>query len=1193
MPHPEPLPAFASLHTHSYYSLLSATPSPRDLLTHAPSTGATAMALTDTHSGYGLIELTQAAAKLDHTVQPILGVELALSTDASDSARWERRPGLDGHEGRLVILAQTDTGYRHLMALISAAHQQGYFHQPRIDFELLAAHHDGLIFLLSGPQGALGQTLTDKGEPAASALLDRLVATVGAERTVCELIARSGPAHQSLNLWQLAQAKARGLQWVVTHQARYLQPDDQTAADTLWCIGRSEVRTAPGRVSPMADYHHKSWPEMCQILSYIDDADLETARRTTLAIADSVTLQLEFGQNLLPEYPVPDGRTEADELRARCLAAIAGRYTQTDIPESDIHQRLDYELSVISRMGFDAYFLITEDFVQYAKDHQIAVGPGRGSAAGSIVAYLLGITNVDPLRYELLFERFLNPERVSMPDIDIDFSDERREEVFDYVVQKYGAEKVAKVCTFGTLSAKAALKDTGRALGVPFTDMNALTKLLPSKPGFKLSEVPDIEEAMTVISRSPLLQQVYDIACQLEGTVRHVSVHACAVIIGRGDLRQTAPIQPSPSDDTVTITQYPYQQLESLGLLKMDFLGLRNLSILERTLASITASTGQTIDLETIPEQDPATFAMMSEGETTGVFQFESAGMRRYLKELRPTEFEDLVAMNALYRPGPMEYIPTYIEGKHDPTTVTYMHPDLEPILAKTYGIAVYQEQVLKIAQVFAGFSLGQADILRKAIGKKIAEILQQQRAKFIDGAVAKGYEESLAVSLFDDIVIPFSGYGFNRSHAVCYARIAYETAYLRANYPLQFMQAMMSVDHKNTDRIVMEMHECAQMGITVLPPSLNQSSANFALAQQGPDTVIRFGLSAIKGMGEDTVATIIAERDRAGAFRDLADFAARVPAKLINKKTLEALAFSGGLDQFGDRLAIVQSIDDLTKYAREQQKQADTGQMGLFGAAEAPQQIGFTLPKAQSTKAQRLAWERESLGMYVSDHPLSGLGEIFAEQGTPIGQLGDLTPKAPHDPLLDGEEGSSGHSGAEDAPPPPPPAKSSKLPVTIHGLVQTSKKIMTRAGTPMARLTVADLTGSVSVTVFPRVYATLTADSLAVDQLVRVDGKYQTRDEGNEVIASDVQSVSVHQLKGETLRPTHVQLTPDAITISIPERTPKATVTELKRLLIAQRCPKGLPCHILVRGQDVLLPFVLQMPEATITQIDSLLHQS
>ena len=1149
---------FVNLHTHSFYSLLQGSASPKAVLEKAKSFGCPAVALTDSGAGYGLIDFYEQAENVKE-IKPILGAELFVGTDS----RFERRAGIDGREGHVVVLAKNKVGYQNLLKLISHAHLEGFYYKPRVDFELLEKYREGLILLTGSVSGLVGKAFHQFGKEKAEELFEKINTAFGAENVFCELIARNYEYQKDLNKFQIELAEKYKNKIVITSDARFMDEEDEDAADTLFCIGKNLQADDTGRKKFAEGNFFKSFEQMELELSYIDDEILERARKNAIAVADEIDLELEFGQNLLPHFTVERGETEASQLRKDCEMKLEWRYGKNISQE--ILERLDYELGVIGKMHFDAYFLIVADFIRFAKNNEIAVGPGRGSAAGSIVAYLLGITNIDPIKYELLFERFLNPERISMPDIDIDFSDERREEVMQYVVEKYGAEKVSKVCTFGTMSAKAALKDVGRAQGIPFAEMNALTKILPNRPGFTLADAAKNKDFKALVDAKPNLSKVFALAKKLEGCVRHVSVHACAVIIGHEDLTNSTPIQWAPGAEELKITQFPYQQLEHLGLLKMDFLGLKNLSVLEKTIANIKITSDEELNLLEIPIDDTKTFQMMAEGETTGVFQFESSGMRRYLKELKPTEFEDLVAMNALYRPGPMEYIPVYIEGKHNPEKVKYEHEVLEPILKKTYGIAVYQEQVLKIAQVFAGFSLGEADILRKAIGKKIASILAKQREKFISGAVEKGFAKKLATKIFDEIVVPFSGYGFNRSHAVCYARIAYETAYLRANYPVEFMAAMMTTDRHNTDRTVLEMNECTAMGIEVLPPSINQSGAHFTvidekvagqleIVEEAEDVKpvhskkIRFGLTAIKGVGEETVNQIIFERKENGRFESLQEFSKRVPAKLMNKKTLEALGFSGALDEFGDRRAVVDSLDDLAKFAKEFQEKSISGQVGLFGGID-DSAIEFALKNTVATKEDILAWERESLGLFVSDHPLKGLQSYFSKYGILIGTLTE----------------------AEDL--------GQKR--TMHGIVTEVRRIVTRNGKNMAIIALEDTSGKIECAVFPQIHERIPTRALEVDAFLRVRGKIEERNGTLNMIIDEIKIGDLSEVgkwraqqeeKEEEAEKKEVKK--KKITIEIPKGTSKEKVDQLKVFLKKNETHEGIQVEIKILDKKILLPF-------------------
>jgi DNA polymerase III subunit alpha len=1153
---------FVNLHTHSWYSILEAAMSPQQLLESAEKLGCPAVALTDVSAGYGLVEFFQKAK--GGTVKSILGVEMAIATDS----RFEKRAGIDGREGHLVLLAKNLVGWKNLLFLISQASLEGMYYKPRVDWELLQSRSEGLLVLSGGTAGLIGRSFRDFGEKRAQQVLEKIQKIFGIENVYLEFIARDYPEQQELNAFFVTLAEKTGTPTVASSDARYAVAEDEEACDTLVCIGKNQQVNDPGRFKFAERNWFKSWEEICKDLSNVPDEILEQSRKNTLVVADLINLELQFNQSLLPNFDVPEGESEASHLRNNCEKMISKLYPNADMKYKKVIQdRLDYELSIIGSMGFEAYFLIVQDFIDFAREKGIAVGPGRGSAAGSLVSFLLQITTIDPLGYELLFERFLNPERISMTDIDIDFSDERRHEVLQYVTEKYGVEKVSKVCTFGTLAAKAAIKDVGRAQGVPYSDMNAFTKLLPTKPGLTLDDALSFPDFKTKLDANASLKKVFDVAKKLEGCVRHVGVHACAVIIGHDDLRENSPLQWAPGADAVKITQFPYQQLESIGLLKMDFLGLRNLSILERAVQHIKQTCNQEVDLSQIPIDDALTFEkVFAVGETTGVFQFESSGMRRYLKELKPTEFEDLVAMNALYRPGPMEYIPTYIAGKHGTEEVKFLDPVLEPILKKTYGIAVYQEQIMRIAQDFAGFSLGQADILRKAIGKKKIKLLEEQRIKFLEGAVKMKRTKKTAEKMFDDIIVPFAGYGFNRSHAVCYARIAYETAYLRAHYPEEFMAAMMTTDRNNTDRIVMEMNECNTMEMEVLPPSVNESGSHFTVIVPNTETglfdsvspdktgldneknkkKIRFGLSAIKGLGEETVNQIIAERNSGGDFISLQDFAERVPSKLVNKKTLEALGFSGAFDVFGNRKAVVDSLEDLSSFAREFQDKKDAGQMGLFGGTDSSA-VKFTLRDGEATKDDILRWERESLGLYVSEHPLKGMSRYFEKFGRLI------------------------HSFSEE---------DLGKQVVIHGLVTDVRRILTRRGKNMAVLTIEDTSGKMELAVFPMIFEKTSSAVFEVDAFVRIRGKIEERDGSFNCIAEELRVGDLAKIQSVHVFADVDEKSETPFEFTIPSYATTGQVDAIKKIIRERKSDAGYAREFILKlgKNSVKVPFLVDI---------------
>ena len=883
---------FVHVHCHSTYSLLEALPSPEEIVLRAKELGQSAVGLTDKGHTYGLTEFYQCALK--HKVKPLLGLE----TYVARRTRHDKESGTDTKRYPLVLLAETQEGYQNLLQLATKAALEGMYYKPRVDAELLENYGKGLI-ALSGPMsGAIPQAALAEDGERIKELVEQYRGFFGEDNLYFELMDLPNVNGQSeINQQLIKWGKELNVPLVATCNAHYCKPEDAEAHDVLLCIQKNAHVDDPSRFSMRdSDFSMRPYEEIEKIFAHVPEA-LEN----TKVIADRCNIELDFGTYRIPRFPVPDKKTEAAYLRELATEGLAKQYKN---PTQEHRDRLEYELKVIEEVDFAGYFLIVSDFVNEAKRRGITVGPGRGSAAGSMIAYCLKITGLDPIEHGLLFERFLNPERISMPDFDIDFADNRRDEVLDYVREKYGEDKVVQICTFGTLAARAAVKDVGRAYGVPFLEMNSLAKLIPERPGTTLDEALETQELKSAYDTNETYKKIIDIALKLEKKARHVSVHACGVIITEEPTVCYTALQRAPKDDQTIITQSSAKPLEALGLLKMDFLGLMNLTVIQTTLEIIERTEGKELDIANIPIDDSETYALLQRGITTGVFQLESGGMRRYLKQLKPTVFGDITAMVSLYRPGPMEYIPSFIKRKHGKEKVKYIHDDLKPILEPTYGIGIYQEQILQIAQVFAGFSLGSADILRRAIGKKIKSELDAQREKFIAGAMEKGYDKALAEKIFDDVITPFAGYGFNKSHAAGYARIAYETAYLKAHYPVEFMSALLSSDAQRTDRVMIEIEECREMGIEVLPPDINESLRHFTAMPK--ECAIRFGLTAIKGIGDSSVQQIIEVREQGEKFSSLEDFASRVPAKIINKKTVDALAKAGALDSLGERRTLV-----------------------------------------------------------------------------------------------------------------------------------------------------------------------------------------------------------------------------------------------------------------------------------------------
>lgn len=871
----------------------------------------------------------------------------------------------------------------------------------------------------------------------------------------------------TVNEAMVSLARELGLPLVATHDVHYLSPDDAEAQDVLVAIQTNRKVAEEDRLSMKhEDFSLASGETMEQYFAHLPEAIANSG-----AIARRVNLEIPLGKNVLPSFTVPAGETSDSYLRTLTLAGVAKRYPKTSEDEAKtIRERIDYELSVIAKTGFASYFLIVQDFVNWAKTQKISVGPGRGSAAGSIVSYLLNITDVDPLAYGLLFERFLNPARISMPDIDLDFADDRRDEVIRYVAQKYGHDHVAQIITFGTMAARAAIRDAGRAMSLPYSFCDQLAKMIPF--GMSLTEAleknPELKERH---ANDADATRVITMARKLEGVARNASTHACGVVITKEPLTEYVPLQHSSQDDETIITQYEMHAVESLGLLKMDFLGLRNLTVIQNTLATIQTRHGVAIDIATLPLDDEKTFALLRAGNTTGIFQLESAGMRRYLKQLAPTTLEDIIAMISLYRPGPMEAIPDFVNAKHGRRQVTYLHPVFEPILKNTYGVIVYQDQVLEIARRFAGFTYAEADILRKAVGKKIKSLLDEQKKKFIDGAVREGHREPLAKKVWD-FIEPFARYGFNKAHAACYAMIAYETAYLKANYPAEFMASLMTGDVVDSDRITIEVDECRNLAIRVLPPAVNESREQFTVVD---NATIRFGLSAIKNVGSDLVDAVVRERTAQGPFRSLSDFLARVRTKALNRKSLESLAKCGALDELGERRSILHDIERILIYARRVQKDSVVGQAGLFAATAEAETLTLT-KVSPATGNERLRWEKELIGFYISDHPVRAHAERLRLTTIPIHQLD-----------------SEAHEGRR---------------VTVGGVITTITRKITREGNPMLFVALEDVSGKLEAVIFPSVL-TRTAALWREDEVVVAAGRITFRDGTSKLLVSDAKEVT------------------------------------------------------------------------------------
>ncbi len=1016
---------FVHLHTHSHYSLLDGLATPKALVARAKELGMEALALTDHGNLYGAIEFYKAAKAAG--IKPILGVEAYVA----QRTRFDKASGADDRSFHLTLLVENLTGWKNLIKLISRANLEGFYYKPRVDHELLREHHEGLIALSGCYSGELIRTILRKGMPEAEGVIRTYQSIFGAQNYFIEVSHHphfSPKDHAIVRPALIALAAKFQIPMVATQDIHYLKKADAPYHDILLAVGTGNKLSDEKRMTLKADdFSMRSEEEM--IASF---PDLPQAVENAATVAARCSVELTLGKNILPAFPLPEGETANSYVRRLVMERFAGRYPDDS---QAAHERVEYELSVIDWTGFAGYFLIVQDFINWAKDRGIVVGPGRGSAAGSIVAYILGITNVDPLPFNLLFERFLNPDRIQMPDIDVDIADARRSEVLGYLKEKYGDDRVANIITFGTMAARAAVRDVGRALGADYALCDKLAKLIPFKVGQELATALETtDELRSFIASDPMAKKIIDGAMHLEGVARHASVHACGTVITPGPLMDYLPLQYAPQDPTAIVTQFEMHAVEDLGILKMDILGLKNLTILEETIRLIRECGKGEVDANDLPQGDKKTYAMLQEGDTTGVFQFESAGMRRYMKMLKPTQLEDLVALVAAYRPGPMELIPSFIDRKHGKEVITYLHPKLEPILRTTYGIGIYQEQMMQIARDLAGYTLAEADTLRKAIGKKIQSLLDEQREKIISGMKANGISPSIAQAIWD-LFPPFARYGFNKSHAVCYAVIGYQTAYLKAHYPVEFMTALLNADAGDTERMAFLVSECQKMGIKVLPPDITKSGIHFMPEEEN----IRFGLLAIKNVGKNIVEAVIVERDARGPFKALSDLLYRVNHKDLNKKSLESLTKAGALDSLGfDRSALLGNMDDILKFSTLVKKSKNEAQAGLFGGTGISETALKLKPMEPIPHEEQLQWEKELLGFYISDHPLSAYAD----------KLKAIKARAIKDVLE---------------------VKDEKEELIVGGLVSKVQSIITKTGKPMAFVTIEDMTHTLEVIVFPK----------------------------------------------------------------------------------------------------------------------------
>lgn len=1115
-------PQFVHLHVHSHYSLLDGLGKVPELVAKAKEHNMPALALTDHGVLYGAIEFFNECQKAG--IKPIIGQEAYIAP----RGMADKAAGVDTKPYHMILLAKNLEGYKNLIKITSAAHLDGYYYKPRVDRDFLSRHAKGLI-------GTTACLASETSRMIMDGRFDELEQTV---KTYQEIFGKDSyylelqhhpaiPEQQVVNQHLRDLAANLKMPLIATNDAHYVNSEDHVSHDQLVCIQTGRLVSDTNRMLYTGDFSLKTPDEMAEAF-----ADVPEALENTIKVAELVDLDIPLGENELPKFTLPAGETEESLLKKWCEEGLKERY-HTITPE--IRQRLDFELETVFRMGFPGYFLIVADFLRFARSKGIVVGPGRGSAAGSIIAYATKITNVDPLKYGLLFERFLDPSRISMPDIDMDFEDIRRGEVIDYVRQKYGDDHVAGIITFGTIMARAAVRDVGRVLGMTYNRVDEIAKVIP--PPIQGRHIPlaksihNAPELKAVYDHDPEAKQLIDSAIKLEGTIRHASQHACAIVISKKPLDQYAPVQEAQGGDIHQVTQYSMDPIEKIGLLKMDFLGLSNLTTIRQCCEIVEAVYGKTIDIYNLPLNDKKTFGLLSRAETTGVFQLESSGMKRYIKELRPDKFDDIVAMVALYRPGPMQWIQSFINRKNGKEPIEYLHPLAKESMMETYGIPVYQEQVMRMSKDMCGFTGSEADTLRKAIGKKIPKLMKEMKEKFVTGAVKNGVKEAKANEIWNQLE-DFAAYCFNKSHAVCYALIAYQTAYLKANFPDCFMAALMTSDLDNIDRLSIEIAETEHLGYKVLPPDVNQSFSDFAVVKE--EKAVRFGLGAIKNVGAGVAKAIVKERKTAGDFKNLEDFLRRL-APILNKKVLENVIKAGALDRFENRAQMYAGLELITKWAAETTKTAAANQMTMFDQIDHEATISkLELPPGATDKKQELTWEKELLGLYLSDHPLKEYSELAAKVATPIAEL-QIT--------------DSGQA------------------VRLVGAILEVKKITTKSGQTMAFAQFEDLTGQTELVIFPNSFAE-NQKLWQGDAMLLVEGKINDKDGTLKILADRVwplETVTPSMLteltklnsnsswgrngQSRPASPAKI-LGKGAFTIELPYRTTKTTIAELKNIL-------------------------------------------
>lgn len=1059
---------FVHLHVHTNYSLLDGACEIDRLARRLSELGMKSCAITDHGAMYGVIDFYK--KMLAYGIKPIIGAEVYMA----ERTMQDKEPGVDDEQYHLVLLAKDIQGYKNLMKLVSLGFTEGFYYKPRIDMDILAKYSEGLIALSGCLAGRIPSLLLKGNFDEAKNIALQLNSIFGQDNFFIE-VQDHGLLDQRRIINDLIRlSQETGIPLVATNDVHYIQKEDALAQDVLMCIQTGKTMDEENRMKfESSEFYLKSPEEMASLFSYIPEA-LEN----TIRIAESCNVTLDFGTIHLPSFRVPEGLTEDEYLNRLCYKGARERYPEIT---GEIKQRLDYELETIKKMGYSSYFLIVWDFINFARQNGIMVGPGRGSAAGSLVAYCLYITNIDPLKYNLLFERFLNPERISMPDIDVDFCYERRQEVIDYVVRKYGQDRVAQIVTFGTMAARAAIRDVGRVMGYPYGEVDRIAKMVPAELGITIENALTLNpELKKLYEENERIRRLIDIAKDLEGFPRHASTHAAGVVISKDPIVEHVPLH-KLGDSNVT-TQYTMTALEELGLLKMDFLGLRTLTVIRDAINIIRRTKNVEINLDKLPLDDKKVYEMLSQGNTAGVFQLESTGMRNLLKELRPETFQDVAAIIGLYRPGPLGSgaAEDFIKSKNGLKPIKYLHPKLEPILSETYGIILYQEQAMKIAQELAGFSLAQADILRKAMGKKQQDVMAAQRESFVNGCVKNGIDKVTAEKIFDEISY-FAGYGFNKAHSAAYAVIAYQTAYLKAHFPVEYMAALLTSVIDNSDKVAHYINECRHLGIKVLPPDINESYESFTVVSDK----IRFGLTAVKNVGHNVARAIIMARKSEGKFTSFTDFVEKVSGDL-NKKALESLIKSGAFASIGAKRSQLLAIyeDTLTRIQKEQ-RQGMKNQISLFQILDDTASYGESLPDVpEFPSAELLAMEKDMLGIYLSGHPLSEFERELSENVTFY--LGDK-----NNDNIDKKE------------------------VLVGGIITGIQTKATRNESIMAFINIEDLTGSMEAIVFPTVFEKYKS-LLHPDSKVYIKGRIDSKeDEAPKLLVEEIRPLGKRESEG------------------------------------------------------------------------------